>query len=218
LDALARPKSGSASPGKLKNQLVRQARGRYVLMLSGALPPASSFLEHALGVLERAPELSFVASWLDGLPSARDRRERPLGASDVISRPWFQHAPTLFRRELWTALSGFDEGLAALDDLDFWLRALAHGAAGCAIEEPGLAGPPFGGSLSWSDAGAREAAREVFERHRALFEADLQAVIVGKERVIRELFAATRAVESRTLELEREERRLSRALARSAGS
>jgi hypothetical protein len=121
------------------------------------------------------------------------------------------HAPTLFRRELWHELGGFDEQLPGLEDLDFWLRALDAGKVGHAIEEPGIAGNPWGSSLSADAPGARETARRLFERHSPSIQSDWVEIVLNKERVVRELFAVHRQAELRAQNLREKARLLARA-------
>ena len=212
VEALELDSEGSA--GRRRNAAASRACGRYLVFLSATEPCVTSFFELAVRALERDPNLAFVASWHLGLPTALDRPLQPLESAALLGRPWFVHVPSVFRRELVASLSGFDEGLSGLEDLDFWLRALAAGKRGGAIEAPGLAGEPLPPSARRTDAGARDVARVLFERHRELFEANAAEIVLGKERVVQELFGATRTVDLAAHGLRREALRLTRLLER----
>jgi hypothetical protein len=194
------------TPGAAKNDAVRAALGRFVVLCGEADLTTSTFPRHAVMTLERDPTLSFVTSWFDGVPITCDRPSRAIGLVELLSRPWFLHVPTLFRRELWDELNGFDESLLALDDLDFWLRALGKGKHGHAIEAPDLFGPPLAGSLGRDDA--RSETERLFQRHSAVFQDVWAEVVLGKERLTRELMTLASDSERKKLELEDECRRL----------
>lgn len=194
------------TPGAAKNDAVRAARGRFVVLCSEADLRMSTFSRHALRTLERDPTLSFVTSWLDSVPATSDRPSRAIGLVELLSRPWFVHVPTLFRRELWDELNGFDESLLALDDLDFWLRALGNGKRGHGIEAPDLFGPPVAGSLGREEA--RSETERLFQRHATVFQDAWAEIILGKERLTRELMTLASDGERKKLELEEECRRL----------
>jgi hypothetical protein len=217
MEAVSAPAAGGAdTPGSLRNAAVRASNGRQLVFLGGVEPPDSSFLEAALRTLARNPDWWFVAAWHDGVPQTRDRPAKLLGFSDLLARPWFIDTPTVFRRELWQALGGFDEELRGLEDLDFWIRALASGKNGAVIEEPVFDPKPWGPSLGYDHPDAKQEARRVFERHAKWFEAHWEETLLGKERIVRELFALRSALEKRAVALRGEESRLSDLLARAA--
>jgi len=214
LEVLVAEPASSDPPGRLRNRAIAAARGRFVVFLDDHEPPDSSFLEHAMRTLERESAIEFVAAWHDGVPQGRDRPFKLLRIADLLARPWFAFTPTVFRRELWVKLGGFDEELLGLEDLEFWIRAVSVGMTGAVIEEPVFSGRPWGNSIGYDDPNAEREARRVFDRHTQLFQAHWEETVLGKERIVRELMRIRTELQQRAIALHDEERRISELLGR----
>jgi hypothetical protein len=187
-----------------RDAAVRAARAEYCVFVDPADALDSSFLEQACRLLDRDPALVFVTSWVDGVPLHHDSVARAIDAAALLARPWFAHVPTVFRRAAWERAGGFDESLAAAADVDLLVRVLADGGAALGLAEARLRDRAWGPPFDWETEGAAAVARRFCDKHRALIEAHWEAVLLGKERITRELYAVRAPLEDRTRDLVRE--------------
>jgi peptidoglycan/xylan/chitin deacetylase (PgdA/CDA1 family)/GT2 family glycosyltransferase/SAM-dependent methyltransferase len=108
----------------------------YVVLLDADDVLEPTYLERAAQLLDERPGVGFVTCAM-----------RAFGDADYVWIPppctWLQtlvrggpHVSTMFRRALWEAVGGFDEGLAGYEDTDFWLSAIAHGFGGEVLSDP----------------------------------------------------------------------------------
>ncbi len=187
------------SPAAMRNRALRRAHAPYVTFLDE--PPTSSFYDAAARLLDARPELAFVTGWGDAVPSRLDPEPRPATVKALIGRPWFGQVPTVFRHAAWHQVGGFDERLDGVEELDLWLRLLGEDRGGLVVETPELRHAPWGPA---PPASAREpAARRLFEKHRALFERELEGILLARERTVRELVDRTGALHRALAALDR---------------
>ncbi len=192
------------TPAALRNAGVAAAAAEAVFFLPPGVDLEPGFCRRALAALAADPASDFVTfGATPDLPTL-------LGDPEAI------HPAAVFRRRVWQDLDGFDDGLADLETYDFWLRAIAGGARGAALDEPLVRrGPEAGestpgestpGESTPGEAGARSRLRRehrlpalttVFAKHRPLFEGDPAAVLIPRERQLRELSARRRALHER---------------------
>ena len=206
------------SPGALRNRAVAAGRADYWVFVNSSDRLESAYLEQACRALDNDPALAFVTPWHKVLPRAADRDPQPVTAATLLGRPWFNHLPTVFRKQVWQALGGFDETLLGGEDVDLWLRTLEAGRSGVAIEAPHWSPRAWGPSLSADAPQAKETARSLFERHRAVCERDFEELAYGKERTLRSVVDRAQDLDRRRaafvseLESLAEERRILAAL------
>lgn len=192
----------SARAARLRNQGLSQTAAPYVAFVDVAADLESSFLEHACRLLDRR-EVDFVTAWADALPLRDDSEARPLDAAWLLARPWFAHVPTVMRRSALDAAGGYDESLAACEDVDLLLRLVERGA-GLAVACARPRHRPWGPGVEWDHEDAPAAFARLHEKHGARFAAGWERVLIGKERLARELFAHRRAVDERWRALKQE--------------
>ena len=149
------------------------------------------------------PEIAFVTSWSRRLLAGGDHHVvLPPGVdlASLLGQIGALHSATLFRRQLWQELGGFDEALAGLEMDDFWIRATRAGKRGAILEEPLVAHDPSASPESRRDlfrARRVPAATALFQKHRDAFEADPSAVLVPRERALYELTGFDREIRER---------------------
>jgi hypothetical protein len=176
---------GEGAPGALRNRALAAATAPYIAF--AVEPPRTAFLEVAARLLDGDPAVSFVTGWGDALPLRHDPSPRPATVAALLGRCWFSHTPALFRRHACLAAGGFDESLPGAEELDLLLRLL-DGGRGLVVEDPVLRHRPWGTAPAPNAGDATVAAgRLLFEKHRARFEAHFAAILVAKERTVREL-------------------------------
>ena len=105
-----------------------------LLYADDVLEPA--YLEAAASRLESEPELAFVSCAMRGFGAADYVWSPPRPELvEAVSRG-VVHASSMFRREMWQAVGGFDESLSAYEEMDFWTTVLEHGFEGAVLAEP----------------------------------------------------------------------------------
>ena len=127
----------NSGPAAARNTAIRAAMGEYIAPLDAddlALPHR---LAAQLGVLEARPELSVVSSgyeWIDEqgrlVPWNNHSWQRWPELNDI--GPWLFDCPfvpsaTMFRRDAWEDVGGFDEELIGPEDWSFWMRLVLAG-------------------------------------------------------------------------------------------
>jgi glycosyltransferase involved in cell wall biosynthesis len=120
-----------------RNELIRRALGVYLCALDADDRLHPQYFERALAAFSQDPELAFVSSWLRmfGTEDRVWRQERcdleTLLAEDTVM------TAALVRREVVSALGGYDEGMPAPgdEDWDLWIRVVAAGHRGTILPE-----------------------------------------------------------------------------------
>jgi glycosyltransferase involved in cell wall biosynthesis len=197
----------AASSAALRNAGVRASRGAWV----GTLDPddvlAPSFLADCAALSETA---AVITSWSRVSDEAEVRSSgQEIDLSTVIGRPDLVHACSLFRREVWDGVGGFDEELPGHEMYDFWIRILTNGYKGAAIEHP----LPTCRSSSplLSLANERQVAApfsSLFTKHRAIFARDLVSSLCRRDIRLEELRNRQATLHARHQAYERELRDL----------
>jgi peptidoglycan/xylan/chitin deacetylase (PgdA/CDA1 family)/glycosyltransferase involved in cell wall biosynthesis len=179
----------------------------YLVMLDADDVLEPRHLEQTASVLDSQPEVSFVSC------ATRDYED----LSNVWTPPPFTlvdqltsngaHVSTLFRRQMWQRLNGFDGRLACLEDVDFWARAIAAGFRGLVLDEPLLRCRRRRGSRT---AAALESATYVTTmttlaaRHRPVLGDQWQQFLLAKERFLLQQREHTTRLAARRVELARQ--------------
>jgi hypothetical protein len=200
--------AASESPGALWNAGIGASRASRIVLLDPEDGLEPSYLEQAAAALEAAPDLAFVTAWTRE-PGGREVR-CPRDGCDLpglLGHPGLVHASSMFRRDVWGALGGFDETLAGYELYDFWLRLLEQGYRGAVIEEPLLsraagsevptaARPPVGR--------LQPLIEPLLTKHRPTYVRHLTAAVLGRELRLGELRSAAVALHARKATIDRE--------------
>jgi hypothetical protein len=119
-----------------RNVAMRHARGRYFAILDSDDEWDPAFAATLLAVIERSPDVGVVTGnavnlgggAIDGKP-VRPWPAEPAEITflDMIEREDAVFIMSVFRREVYDTIGGFNESLFRSEDYEFWLRAAAAG-------------------------------------------------------------------------------------------
>ena len=119
-----------------RNTGVAATTARFVVFLDGDDLFEPTYLEQAADLLRERADLAFVCCALQAFGRASYRwKPPPYTVAEAVGRGACGHISTVFRREVWDQVGGFDEALPAYEDVDFWLRALELGLRGAILDE-----------------------------------------------------------------------------------
>jgi peptidoglycan/xylan/chitin deacetylase (PgdA/CDA1 family)/GT2 family glycosyltransferase/SAM-dependent methyltransferase len=207
-------------PAHARNLGVNATTAALVVLLDGDDLFEPTYLERAGQLLADRADLSFVCCALQAFGRASYRwMPPPYAVASAVARGACGHISTVFRREVWEAVGGFDESLPAYEDVDFWLRALELGFRGEIVDEALVRYRVRVGSRYHSTVVAHRylPAKELLARKHA------DAVLANGEDLFatlldfqRELTGHARSLEAERLQLEREITELERDLSASA--
>lgn len=110
-----------------RNRGIEAARGRYILPLDADNRLRPGFPGAASRLLDATPEVA--VAYGDCHEFGQRNGRRSVARADLPRMLWGNYidACTVFRRELWVDVGGFDTGLPAWEDWEFWIHALAKG-------------------------------------------------------------------------------------------
>ena len=189
LDAAARRpgvtvhRTENRGPSHARNLAIERARGAYILPLDADDWLAPTFLARTVGVLDAEPDVGVAFTWV-GLVGGHHGvwRTGEFSVQDLLVRCTV-HVTSLFRREIWSAVGGYDPRFVeSSEDWDFWLGAAARGVTGRCIPEV-LA--YYRRSETSRERHARSPGigsrlmRTLVTKHRALYEANLVDAFAG---------------------------------------
>lgn len=178
-----------------RNCGIRESRGKYTCCLDAddALEP--TYLEKAVIILDKDPTIGFVGCWYEAF-GEEQWTFKPEGASlaDFLVE---NHAPimSLFRREVWDKVGGYDERLEGYEDWEFWINILAHGYGYRVLKEI-LFKYRVRNYSKIKESNLPENREKIMamilEKHRDIFKDNAVSVFFGKEKLIGELLDWTR--------------------------
>lgn len=174
-------------PAAARNTGIQQTTSPYVVLLDADDVLESRYLELAAARLDADPGLAFVSC---GMRSFGESSEVWIPPTPDLLRSLsgeVVHVSSMFRREVWDAVGGFDETLRGHEDMDFWVTALERGFVGDVIAEPLLRYRVRSGSVSRRaivhDSHINLMSR-IYEKHRHSLLDQTEALVVHKERFI----------------------------------
>lgn len=181
-----------------RNCGIREARGEYICCLDADDILRETFLEKTAAALDGEPEAGFAGCWVETFGEEETIVKH--GAPTLVDFLGENHAPgsSLFRREAWEKVGGYDERLAGCEDWEFWINLVTHGYRCLIVQEPLFLYRVRRDSKVHSslDPANRPAIVEVIIRkHERAFRENLVPVLLYKERLIGELADWTRKQE-----------------------
>jgi glycosyltransferase involved in cell wall biosynthesis len=118
-----------------RNCALRRTRGRFFAILDSDDVWEPGYLEAQMRILEAKPEVAIVTgnAWflggvLDGRPArpCPDPRPHP-DLAGMLEDETAVFIMSVFRRDVYETIGGFDESLRTNEDYDYWLRAASAG-------------------------------------------------------------------------------------------
>ncbi len=168
-------------PAAARNLAVAHARAPLLLPLDADDWLAPEFLRRTLAVLEAAPAVDVVHTWVGLAGSHRGVwRTGPLALPALLARCTV-HVTALLRRSVWDRVGGWDERFRdGAEDWDFWIGAAASGTQ--AVVVPEILCHYWRGSQSRerrarAPGTSRRLVRQLVTKHRPLYLAHLDDVI-----------------------------------------
>jgi peptidoglycan/xylan/chitin deacetylase (PgdA/CDA1 family)/GT2 family glycosyltransferase len=187
-------------PSAARNAAIRRTTTGLVLPLDADDRLVPTAIERLLARLEEEPGLSFVGCGMQAFGEA-DWSWVPAGGDLVsILSGCGPHVSTLFRRELWEAVGGFDEALPVCEELDLWARAVRAGFVGTVEAEPLLLYRVRSDSLHHGSIarGSQAAAMEaILRKHRPAIVSIAPELLGATERLLASLDSHRSLLEER---------------------
>jgi glycosyltransferase involved in cell wall biosynthesis len=120
-----------------RNSGIAVADGRYVLPLDADDEILPAMLERTAGILDTRPDVAIVFTDVQRFGSQTNiTRFRQMRARD-LARHNIAPVTSLFRREVWTTVGGFNPNMIdGYEDWDFWVAAAEAGFAFLHVAEP----------------------------------------------------------------------------------
>lgn len=118
-----------------RNAGIKQARGKYILPLDADDAIHPTLLEKEVAILEARPDVGFVSSWLQCFGDTTARWKFP---PYNFYKLLFQNiivVTSLFRKEAWEQVGGYNEQMTGYADWDFWISLGEKGFLGHMIPE-----------------------------------------------------------------------------------
>ena len=162
-----------------RNRGIALARAPLVSMLDGDDRYRPDYLERMTAAIHADPRLGFVtcdallfgAPQFDGkLFSAVEPQAGEISLERVLRREFKIFGSSIVRREVMTAVGGYDEELASAEDMDLWIRILAAGWRAARVDRPLVEYRRRAGSLSADSLSLGRAGVSMYQKAVRLLE------------------------------------------------
>ncbi len=167
-----------------------------------------TYLEKAVRLLAEDSSLSFVSCGMESFGQLDGVWYPPEPSLVNCLNGKVVHSSSVFRRNVWETVGGFDEGFRAHEEVEFWAAVVSAGFLGVVLQEPLLKYRVRPGSLyQWATASRthEDLMSRVYAKHHAAIDPIVPELLVAKEAFIDE-----QRTHQQSLELEKAE--LTRAL------
>lgn len=170
-----------------RNAGIRLTSSPYIVLLDADDAIEPTYLEKAAAYLDGHADKAFVSCGMRCVGAANEvwTPSPPTLVSSLTGS--VVHISSMFRRELWDVVGGFDESLFGHEDVEFWTSAFERGFAGGLIVEPLLRYRVRRGSRSQRalQPGAHAQLMEaIYLKHASTIEENAETILLAKERFI----------------------------------
>ncbi|WP_432588210.1 glycosyltransferase family A protein [Streptomyces sp. HD1123-B1] len=133
-------RQANAGVSAARNAGIAASTGRYVLPLDADDVIAPTMLEKTVAVLEGDPDIAIASTDVSAFTDDKDLPPQVLAlpAYDprLLLRRLIMFYCSLYRREVWEAVGGYDEEMRAGEDWDFWIACAERGFTAHHLHEP----------------------------------------------------------------------------------
>ncbi|MFK4594132.1 glycosyltransferase family 2 protein [Streptomyces pristinaespiralis] len=132
-------KQANAGVSAARNTGIGASAGRYILPLDADDVITATMLEKTVAVLDSNPGIAIASTDVfafteDDLPP--QAMPFPAYSRELLLQRLIMFYCSLFRREAWQTVGGYDESMRAGEDWDFWVGCVEHGFDAHHIHEP----------------------------------------------------------------------------------
>jgi glycosyltransferase involved in cell wall biosynthesis len=129
----------NAGVSAARNTGIEACAGRYILPLDADDVIAPTMLEKTVEVLDSDPDIGIASTDVftftdDDLPP--QAMPLPAYSRELLLQRLIMFYCSLYRREAWQTVGGYDETMRAGEDWDFWIGCVEHGFDAHHIHEP----------------------------------------------------------------------------------
>jgi glycosyltransferase involved in cell wall biosynthesis len=117
----------NGGPSRARNKAIDAAKGKYILPLDADDLISSTYLEKAADLLDSKSKLGIVYCEADFFGSMTGKWDLPEYKFPNILLDNCIFVSSVFRREDWIRVKGFDETFEEWEDFDFWLKLISLG-------------------------------------------------------------------------------------------
>ncbi|MFF4020401.1 glycosyltransferase family 2 protein [Streptomyces sp. NPDC001843] len=132
-------RQANAGVSAARNTGIEAAAGRYILPLDADDMIAPTMLEKTVAALDSDPQVAIASTDVftftdDDLPP--QVMPLPAYSRELLLQRLIMFYCSLYRREAWQTVGGYDEKMRAGEDWDFWIGCAEHGFDAYHIHEP----------------------------------------------------------------------------------
>lgn len=128
----------NAGVSAARNHAIREARGTYILPVDADDKIGSTYIEHAVAILEARKDVRIAGCRARMFGDVNKEWKLPAFSHALLARKNMIPVTSLFRRKDWETVGGFCEQDIYREDWDFWLSIIELGGTFYRLNETGL--------------------------------------------------------------------------------
>lgn len=118
-----------------RNAGITLSCGKYIFPLDADDTIRPTLIEKEVAILETRPEIGFVSSWLECFGAYNEVWKYPPYNFYTQLFKNRVNESSMFRKEAWVQVGGFNDKMMAYEDWDFWISLGEHGWLGYTLPE-----------------------------------------------------------------------------------
>lgn len=120
----------NSGPSKARNEGIKASKGEYILPLDADDIIHKDYVKSCVGILKNNPDISPVYCDTMHVGEIRGLERRPEWSRERLIKGPFIVNCSMFHREAFNSVCGYDEDLIGWEDYDLWLRMMLKGYIG----------------------------------------------------------------------------------------